>query len=115
MALVSPDKAVKLDIPHEPGEWIRVRPICAEDAEGLELDGDKVRVSIDLVAKLLTEWSYDEPPSREAVARLDLNTYIWLALEMLEASGIRDLAEKKGLIERSLPGRGRVKAPSRRS
>ncbi len=104
MALIDPNQAVRVGIPHEPGEWMRLRPIQAADIEALEDVQGQVRVSLELAAKLVLAWSYADPPTPENIRRLDLDTFLWLSKELLAQSGVRELAEKKGSGNSSSPG-----------
>lgn len=95
MALISSNDTKRLDIPHEPGQWVEVRPLTAGDIEGLTAEGSQVKVSIEALAAIISGWSYAEPPTIENVRRLDLDTFTWLGTEALKVSGVRDDAEKK--------------------
>lgn len=95
MALINSSNTKHLDIPHEPGQWVEVRPLTAGDIEGLSVDGSGVKVSIECLAAIISAWSYQEPVSLENVRRLDLDTFTWLGNEALKVSGVRDDAEKK--------------------
>lgn len=95
MALIDSKNTNRLVPPHEPESWFEVRPIRAGDMEGIELVGSQIRVSIDLLATLISAWSYEAPVSRENVAMLDLDTFTWMNLELQRISGIRNAAEKK--------------------
>lgn len=78
-----------------------MRPIRAGDFEGLRLEGGQVTVGIDLLTNLIQSWSYQEPVTRENVASLDVDTWIWLQTAIQSASGIRDDVEKKESDETS--------------
>lgn len=95
MALISAVHTKRLIPDFEPESWFDVRPICAGDFEGLTTDGQQITLSIDLLTSLITAWSYEEPVSRENVARLDVDTFVWLQGALTTASGIRSEPEKK--------------------
>jgi hypothetical protein len=95
VALINSSNTKRLDIPHEPGQWVEVRPLTAGDIEGLSVDGSGVKVSIEALAAIISAWSYEEPVSLENVRRLDLDTFTWLGTEALKVSGVRDADEKK--------------------
>lgn len=99
MALISFKDRHRLEIPHEPGQWVEVRPIAAGEIELFEVTNGMVKVTLDLLAAVVTGWSYDEPVSLDAIKRLDLDTFVWLtgALgdELMKISGIRTADEKK--------------------
>lgn len=103
MALINSSNTKRLDIPHEPGQWVEVRPLTAGDIEGLSVDGSQVKVSIEALAAIISAWSYDEPVSLENVRRLDLDTFTWLGAEALKVSGVRDDETKKNLGSASSP------------
>lgn len=105
MALISSAKPERIEIPHEPGQWIELRPLRAGDLDVFEASADGgLRVSYELLARVVTSWSYGPWPASEAereecVKDLDLDTYSWLVGAIGERlptmSGIRDEAEKK--------------------
>lgn len=96
MALISAVHTKRLIPDFEKESWFDVRPICAGDFEGHPTDAPEITISINLLASLITAWSYEEPVSRENVARLDVDTFIWLQGALTTASGIRSNDEKKG-------------------
>lgn len=103
MALINSSNTKRLDIPHEPEQWIDVRPLTAGDMEGLSVDGSQIKVSIEALAAIIQAWSYDEPVSLENVRRLDIDTFTWLGTEALKVSGVRDDDTKKNLAPASSP------------
>lgn len=103
MALILSSNSKRISPPHEPDAWYEVRPIRAGDFEHLTTDGQQVTVSIDLLATLITAWSYPEPVTRENVACLDLDTFMWLGTEIQSLSGIRDDETKKNSDSSSSP------------
>lgn len=79
MALVSSKHAQRYDIPHEPGEWMRIRPLKASDQALIQRDfPTPVDREIALLQELIVEWSYEEPLSAAAIADIDLPTLAWL-------------------------------------
>lgn len=103
MALVK--KQIKrLEIPHEPGEWMDVRvPLAAGDMAGLTAADGEIGMSLDLMVSVVQAWSYPEDISRETIDLLDLDTMVWLAQAVTEASGVKDEAEKKDSVNSSPP------------
>lgn len=99
MALIDPNKSTKLDIPHEPGEWIRIRPITAAQAAAM---GDNMN-TLSVLSAVVVEWSYSEPVSPETVGQLDLRTAQWLTEEVMSLSGMRSEEESRNLGSASLP------------
>lgn len=99
MALLDSRNSKRFDVPHEPGAWVELRPVTAGDVELLDVQGANIRFSLDLLARLITAWSYAEAPSTETVRLLDLDTYVWLsrdcAAAVMKFSGVRDAGEKK--------------------
>lgn len=100
-------KVTRLIHPTEPGAWVEVRlPLTAGDME-LMRDGSRVgMVTLDLMAAVITGWSEPVPVTLEAVRDLDLDTFTWLAGELMSRSGIRDGEEKKDSNSSSSPATG---------
>ncbi len=96
MALVDPTKAIRLEVPHEPGQWVEVRPLMGADMESLDVEAGRIKISFALLAEIVLAWSYDEPPSIDTIRRLDIDTILWLDRAALKASGVRDDDEGKG-------------------
>lgn len=103
MALVT-KHTERIDFPHEPGSWADIRvPLSAGDLGGLTSSGSEIRMSLDLMASVVTGWSYEEPVTPNAINRLDLDTYALLAQEIFRRSGVRDDEEKKDSASSSSP------------
>lgn len=103
MALVV--KQVKrVQHPTEPDAWFELRlPLSAGDLE-LMRDGSRMgMVSVDLMASVVTGWSYDAPITVETIKSLDLDTFTFLVGEIQTGSGIRDAEEKKDSSSTSSP------------
>lgn len=112
MALVI-KKIERLEHPTEPGAWVTVRlPLSAGDLESMRADGNRVAVSLDLLAAMIQEWSYGVPVTLEAVRSLDLDTFQWLSKEVQERSGIRTEEEKNASGASSPAISERAAAPS---
>jgi hypothetical protein len=94
LALISVDQVKRLDVPHEPDQWIEVRPVTAGDLGMLEAGQSMVKLTLEAMSTLIKGWSYPEPATRESVNRLDVDTFIWLSKEIMTFSGVRDDAEK---------------------
>lgn len=99
MALIKRDAVIEFPIPHEPGEWIKARPIRAGDIEGTS--GDAFAVTMQVLTKLITAWSYEDAVSAESVRDLDIKTVEWLQTAVAQASGIRTPDEKNGSTSNS--------------
>ena len=96
MALISSHQRTRIPIPHEQGQWIEVRPLTVGDSAAVEpfaKDGG-IGFAYKLLSCILTDWSYDEPVSEEAIGRLDMETFQWL-MESVNVTGGRSEAEKK--------------------
>ena len=112
MALITSKDYKRLDIPHEPGQWVDVRPLTFGDLDIFGMDGETVVVTRDLVAEVVTGWSYGEWPATkderlELIRTLDLDTSVWLITALGETlpkiSGIRSDSEKKDSASNSQP------------
>lgn len=95
MPLIKDETRVRLDIPHEPGEWIEIRPMRNGDLLHVELK-DKVSATVLMFERLITGWSYEEPVTPENIRRLDIKTASWLDGELTRVSGVRTEEEKNG-------------------
>ncbi len=125
MALVRDDDVIRLEIPHEPGDWIEVkrlltgsdRDACLEasvQAAGSGLSsngaGPELQLTVRLTAynrtlleRVVKLWSYAEPVSPENLASLDEGTHDWLLGELGRLYPVRTAAEKKGSTKSSSP------------
>jgi hypothetical protein len=85
----------KLDIPHEKGEWIEVRPLSAKrlhaitieakraaneaaQVDSIDTDAEGFALSSMLLREAVVSWSYDAPVDSETVDDLDIVTTTWL-------------------------------------
>lgn len=115
MALIDPDEVIHLEIPHEPGQWVEFKPLCADDLEAMDARGERLG-PINMVLQSLVGWSYyDGVPKLADVKRLDIETLNWLSPLVTRASGIRSADEKKDSASPSLPTTALAVAGSRRS
>lgn len=81
----------KLDIPHEPGQWVEIRPLSTAALreaikQALEVvGGDDLNreYGYELTARMLrvaiVSWSYEPMPDDKTIADLDLKTTRWLS------------------------------------
>lgn len=97
MALIDKNSTVQLEIPNEPGKWVKIRPLTARAAADVEDAGagGSLAVGIELLVKSLVEWSYDAPCDKENIENLDMDTFQWLMTKVNLTSGRRPDAEKK--------------------
>lgn len=123
MALIT-SQSERIAIPHEPDNWIEIRPLRAGDLGLFTMAGDQVKVSHELLAAVVVAWSYGEMPTDpaqrlELVKQLDLDTYLWayneLGGRLSRISGIRSEPEKKESSTPSSPRTGLVEAASPRN
>lgn len=95
MALITDDTRVRLNIPHEPGQWIEIRPMRNSDLEKIDVS-DRVAMTLALFERVILAWSYPEPVTPQTIRQLDIDTTRWLDEEIPKASGLRSEAEKNG-------------------
>ena len=75
MALVSKLQPRRVPIPHEPGEWIELKPPTGGQwAAALKDDA----APSEYLRTCVTGWSYDAPVNAETIADLDIATSAWL-------------------------------------
>lgn len=114
MALINSQDNRKIDIPHEPGQWVLVRPPTVADIRQASAESaSEMQIGLDLVMRLVVGWSYDEPVTPDAIDRLDLKTGQWLAQELaaqfIETNEKKDSGNGSSPGPRSLTGSGRRK------
>src|SRR5690349_15613350 len=116
MALVSAKDGKRYDIPHEPGQWMRIRPLKASDESLRQKDfATNVDRELAILEAIIIEWSYEPAPSAETIADLDRPTLYWLDQVVLpELNDPRSDSEKKA-SEGGLSRRPRAAAPSPQS
>ena len=85
----------KLDIPHEAGEWIEIRPLSAKrlhtitleakrvareaaSADEMDTDAEGFALSSVMLREAIVSWSYDAPVTQDTVDDLDIATTTWL-------------------------------------
>lgn len=115
MALVDAVR-IRIDLPHEPGEWVVVRPLGAlELDEALRLaDGPLApRQLVEQLERVIVEWSYQVPVSAQAIGRLDVQTAAYVLAETLRRSVVSQ-DELKNLLGASTEP-SPVEAPPRQS
>jgi hypothetical protein len=112
LALIDPDSVTRHDIPHEPGEWMEIRSLCAGDLRSRNRDSDNVSLSLDLLAHAVRGWSYGGAITADTLAKLDLKTYEWLQETVSKSAGLRTEDEKNASGASSSPTTERVAAPS---
>lgn len=85
MALLLQRTSKRLDVPHEPGEWIEIRRLAACELPAYERIADagtRGQATLDLFNGAIVAWSYDAPVSPETVRMLDAPTALWLLQEI---------------------------------
>lgn len=106
MALISSRDIKRVDIPHEPGQWVELRPLTARQFATIQRDAKDEspgEITLRLLASCLVDWSYiDDEGAKvsitpEAIDALDYETFNWLDGQLALASSIRSLDEKKDL------------------
>lgn len=103
MALIkaTPDEEIpETPIPHEPGEWVKVRTVtagmgldAAEMAGGSQAGESKITAC--LLVLMLAGWSYDAPINLDTIRQLDGQTFRWLSEQLQVTGQVRPDAEKK--------------------
>jgi hypothetical protein len=92
VALIDPDEVITVDIPDEPGQWVKFHALSVGMVETLT-----DRSSSAMAARAIVEWSYPIPPTHEAIRdRLDVNTAFWLISTINAGSGLRTDPESNG-------------------
>lgn len=118
MALLSADDRKRLVIPHEPDQWIEVRPVTARDSaavEALAAGKSQLGLGLGILEHCIVAWSYDAEVNAENIGRLDMTTFSWLMETVDVTGGGRDTGEKKGLAGNSSQPSPRRMQQSRRN
>lgn len=84
MGLVSKTAPTRFEIPHEPGQWVDLRPITYDQVEKAKANNDPMAA----LALAVMAWSYDAPVNEENVRDLDVQTANWLAERLAEVCGV---------------------------
>ena len=63
----------RVELPHEPGEWIEVRMPSLRILHGAQ-DEDQYKGMMCMLSACITGWSYDEPVTEDNVWELDPKT-----------------------------------------
>jgi hypothetical protein len=110
MAIVKDSDAQRIDIPHEPGHWVLLRPVKVRDVR--DTPDNRLDATLAILAKAILEWSYPEPITVETLEDLDAGTMGWLEKQVDRLSGVRPVAEKNGSGPDSSPVSASGPAPS---
>lgn len=82
MLLMPTSRAKKrLDIPHEPGQWIEIQRLAWSELPQRSVVSDVTGYMVELFRAAITAWSYAEPVA-DNVAYLDDTTAGWLYQEI---------------------------------
>ena len=76
--LINKDAGTKLEIPHEPGEWVVIRPVPWGFFEEVENESTIVKKTLKIFIGSLVSWSYDAEINEENLEWLDTTTAEWL-------------------------------------
>lgn len=89
----------RLDIPHEPGAWIEVRPPNNGDLVTIDfatVSDENMSELLKLLTRLVVGWSYEDVPlNTENILDIDITTSMWLLGEIGEMVKGREAAEGK--------------------
>lgn len=87
MALIEIGTTQRFEIPHEPGEWVDLRPLpWARFTEITSKPG--VEKAIVLVRESIAAWSYDAEVTAENIDRIDVQTAKFIAEAVLRVNGV---------------------------
>ena len=123
MALIHEGQSKRVDIPHEPGQWLAFRRLSVRELRDRPDLSTKVWTDLDEAAQAAlalrwvqaaaTDWSYDEPFSVDACERLDAVTAIWAYVTAIARTfGGETPEEKKADLPGSTPGLTASPAPT---
>lgn len=118
MAFISSLPAQHIVIPHEPGEWIEIKPVSVgswREIGKAATDKTVLELQVLLLLHSLTAWSYERAIDEEAINDLDRQTFDWINNEVNLLTVLRPDAEKKGSSANSSLISGQAVAPSPQS
>lgn len=98
MALIDPKAIRRVEIPHETGAWVEIRPITARIFANVQRDGkgeSYSEITLRLLNSCIVAWSYEAPVSPENIDNLDPVTMNYLDEQMQVTSGSASAEEKK--------------------
>lgn len=98
MALVSRLAAKRVEIPHEPGQWMEFKPPSWGVVKALKEDGG----GEGLLLAGITAWSYGPEVSEAMVADLDMRTLTWAVGEVMKLSGLAKEGEALAAVSKSI-------------
>jgi hypothetical protein len=98
MALIKPTTTRRIELPHEPGQWIDIHPLTVKKADDVEREVRRgSEEHMDDYAGLMNEavllatvvaWSYEDDVTPETILSLDVPTSQYLMQQMAEAASI---------------------------
>lgn len=95
MPFVSRLPARRVELPFDEGHWVEVRAISAGDLIDLQGRGlSNGAITLELLAKCITSWSFDVPVTKDAIGDLDNDTFGFLEKQLDLSTGIRSNDEK---------------------
>ena len=109
MALGRSGVGTRVDIPHEPGEWMAFQRLPALELEMRTMEGgdlatdawdtmttkNRFTLALRWLAECLVGWSYPEPVSEETRVRLDAPTLLWAYIAAVKHNYIAETPEEK--------------------
>ena len=110
----------RLELPHEPGEWIDIKPLSIADLVEVKQqarttggpeyqlsDEDSgMAIALPSLTRGIVAWSYPEAVSAEAIGSLDTETAVYV-LRALVPGQLDEADQKTGLHLRPQPRRRR--------
>lgn len=118
MAFVDPSEYVTRQVPHEPGEWVKIRRLMTDDLIALQKRPDEdtpTEQSIEMIRLCVSEWSWARPIDEASLKVMDPKTFRWLDNEVMVLAGLRAGDEKNASEPPSSATSGRGRGGSRQS
>jgi len=98
----------RIDIPHEPGEWVEIRMLSWRQVESIRQAAADDEEMVGLTFETgIVAWSYDEPVSVETIGRIDSVTAAWIATILTTGQGT-EADRKNGSASSTSPSKARV-------
>ena len=95
----------KLDLPHEPGEWVEIRPLSWRQVNAIRDIDDENEITCYVLSQAIVGWSYGEPVTPETLDRLDAETAVFVIDKLRPGRQKKEEAEedRKNVSDSSTP------------
>jgi hypothetical protein len=101
--MITTNSVTRIELPHEPGQWIEARRPSIKDTLIAGKSGDhEMDVALSLLQACVVAWSYGEAVTAENIAALDTET-AGVVMKALNPSGAAAETDQKNDLGGSTP------------